>query len=63
MMEIHKKYKKIKCWLISIYFFGVPTSYLKKKNDYVHLVASTLGTCWVGVDSVTFPGMGVTGGQ
>ena len=32
-------------------------------NDYVHLVARYAGYILCGVDSVTFPSMGATGGQ
>ena len=46
------KYRKIKGWQISFFFFGVPTSYFLK-NDYVHLVARYLGYILCGVDSVT----------
>ena len=43
-------------------FFFRFSNLLFHSNDYVHLEAMYPGTSFVGVDSVTFPSMGATGG-
>ena len=55
--ENMSKHRKIKVSLT--YFFGVPTSYFLKMIMCICLLG-TLGTSWMGVVSVTFPGLGTT---
>ena len=48
---------------LSFLLFFWYSNLLFHSNHYVHLVARYPGYNFVGVDSVTFPSMGATGGQ